>query len=96
MRQSAAVDTNAQAAPENPLGEPPPAPVSPSAKAAIAAERVQADLYAAELVAGTIDPKARDAMVEALNRIDRERDAQLAVIRQGAACLLAGFSAGAI
>jgi hypothetical protein len=72
------------------------APGSESAKAAVEAEQRIAELYDAELTAGYIDFDRSAALVKSLDRIEQDNTARAAVVREGAACLLAGFGTAAL
>lgn len=91
VRKSAPVQ--GESTPEKP-GDAAPAPMSEAAKAALEADARMAELYEAEVAGGYL-PEENKKLNAALERIDQENAARAAVIQQGAACLLAGFAAGA-
>lgn len=68
--------------------------LSPSAKAAVEAEARIAEMYDMAAREGGVSDKDRAALDETLAKIDQEAEAQAQVVRQGAACLMAGFGLG--
>lgn len=73
-----------------------PQPKSASAKAAVEADARLADLYEMAAQEGAVTDRQRADLEKLLNEIDQEADAKMAVVRQGAACLVAGFGLGAM
>lgn len=95
-RAGRAAEGRGQRGPGEPVGaagERDRAPAGEAARAAVDSERRVAEIYDAEVAAGAIDPEGRAALEETLNRIDQDHAARTALVREGAACLLAGFGA---